>query len=122
MSSLQHLITSYLHDVQNRSNLQDYQFTSNQKFADVPLGMIRSGKLPDEIIARFAPKAPEEKKTKPIDVVISLVTLQADGKKTDCSFSLPHLMSTGCCRQTSAPRNRGFLPADSVPRGLRSPA
>lgn len=81
MDPLHHRITNYFRDIQTRSNLQDYRFTSDDKFASVPLETLRSGTLPPDVTSLFIRRSGTERKRKPVDVVISLVTLQIRGKK-----------------------------------------
>lgn len=81
MDPLHHRITSYLRNIQTRSNLQDYEFTSEEKFASITLETLRSGTLPYDVTTRFIQKSSAGKKPKPVDVVISLVTLQIRGRK-----------------------------------------
>lgn len=100
-------LTRYYRDVQDRANLQDYDFSSSSPFNEAPLDEITSGRLSSEITAALFQQASERKSgskrrtdsrsaampempaknAKPIDLVISLVTLE--GRKKNGLLLLP---------------------------------
>lgn len=81
MDPLVRTITTYFQDIQHRSNLQDYKFTSDEKFAGVALETLRSGTLPPDITDRFFRTGGRGQTKNQVDVVVSLVTLQNRGRK-----------------------------------------
>lgn len=80
MDPSHHRITSYFRNIQTRSNLQDYRFTSEEEFASTTLETLRSGTLDRETTDQFIKKSATGK-SKAVDVVVSLITLQTRGRK-----------------------------------------
>lgn len=103
-------LTDYLSDIQERSNLQDYGFSSAARFVEVPLEEVRSGALSAEAVATLfaqkveakpggrsrrqddakSPAAPSPRAS-PIDLVISLVT-QAGQRQKSGLLLLPAML------------------------------
>lgn len=87
-------LARYFSDIQERANLQDFNFNSSVPFSSVSFSEVESGKLSAETtaelvdLARGSSKATLKSRrsdakadSKPIDLVISLVTLQDRTKK-----------------------------------------